>query len=81
MPLLQNLVDLKRWKSKIFQFYERTNFLGPCYFCLFDPTFCLVYLIKMHLKWSGVDLRRVSSLEIIFLLKNHQGKLILVKRR
>ena len=70
-----------RWKSKIFQLREHTNFLGPCYFCLFDPAFLLVYLIRMHLKWSKVDLRKVSSLEMIFLLKNHQGKLTLVKRR
>ena len=28
-----------------------------------------------------MDLRRVSSLEIIFLLTNHQGKVILVKRK
>ena len=78
MPLLYNLVDFKRWKSKIFQFYEHKNFLGPCYFPLFDPTFLLVYLTKMHLNWSEVDLRRVSSLKIIFLLKNHEGKVILV---
>ena len=76
-----NLVNFKMWKSKIFQFYELTNFLGPCYFCLFDPTFLLVHIIKMPLKWSCVDLRRVSSLKIIFLLKNHQGKCILVKWR
>ena len=81
MLLLQNLVDFKMWKSKIFQINEHTKFLGPCYFCLFDSSFHLVYLIKMLLKWSGVDLRQVSSLKTIFLLKSHQGKPILVKRR
>ena len=48
---------------------------------MFDPTFYLVSLTKMSLKWSEVDLRQVSSLKIIFLLKNHQGKLVLVKKR
>ena len=64
---LQNLVDFKRQNLKIFQIYEHTNFLGPYYFCLFDPNFHLVYLIKMHLKWSEVDLRQMSRLKIIFL--------------
>ena len=55
MLLLQNLVDFKLWKSKIFRFYEHTNFLGPCYFCLFEPTFHLVYL-NLFLMGSGITL-------------------------
>ena len=63
--LLLHLVGFKRLIFKIFQIHKTYNFLGPYHFCLFDPTFHLVYLTRMHLKWSRVDLRQASSLKMI----------------